>query len=262
MKQFCGLDKEEHLSSLSNSECPLALIYHVVCDFWKSEALENNQIWKMSPLLLSFLLCGNKLSGTRVNIVCFSLKKKTKSEWLTRIVVSYLGLSVWFQLGLWWISCRTGRSKDINFRKQRKPGCRATQVFLGCGELGKVYFGLVAEIPLHFLLLILCRRPTLLSKSWLCFRKRLVAFSSLTLWPARCLSPHLLICLLIVWMSPIMKHTRMILSSAWTLLWVQHVGKYVWTSGNWNLCVITTSELLSRGNCGESWQLNILRSSS
>lgn len=104
MKQFCGLGKEEHLSSWSNSECPLTLIYHVVCDFWKSEALENNQIWKISPLLLSFLLCGNKLSGTRVNIVCFSFKKIKNTEVLTTIMLSYLVLSVWSKLCLWWIS--------------------------------------------------------------------------------------------------------------------------------------------------------------
>lgn len=125
MKQFCGLGKEEHLSSWSNSECPLTLIYHVVCDFWKSEALENNQIWKISALLLSFLLCGNKLSGTRVNTVCFSLKKKPKknqqTEILTTIMLSYLVLSVWSKLHLWWIC---SRSNDINIRNQRKPGCR------------------------------------------------------------------------------------------------------------------------------------------
>lgn len=49
MKQFCGLGKEEPLSSWSNSEHPLTIIHCVVCDFWKSEVLENNWIWKISP---------------------------------------------------------------------------------------------------------------------------------------------------------------------------------------------------------------------
>lgn len=49
MKQFCGLGKEEPLSSWSNSEHPLTVIHRVVCDFWKSEVLENNL--KMSILL-------------------------------------------------------------------------------------------------------------------------------------------------------------------------------------------------------------------
>lgn len=134
MKQFCGLGKEEHLSSWSNSECPLTLIYHVVCDFWKSEALENSQIWKFSPLLF-FLLCGNKLSGTRVNIVCFSFKKKP--ELLTTIILSNLVLSVWSKLCLWWISCRSSRSNDINIRNQRKPGCRPPRFSWDAESWGK-----------------------------------------------------------------------------------------------------------------------------
>lgn len=121
MKQFCGLGKEEHLSSWSNSECPLTLIYHVVCDFWKSEALENNQIWKISPLLLSFLLCGNKLSGKRVNIVCFSVKKKYWSIDYNNAVIScpFCLIQTTFVVNL-----HTSRSNDINLRNQRKPGCR------------------------------------------------------------------------------------------------------------------------------------------
>lgn len=48
MKQFCGLGKEEPLSSWSNSKHPLTIIHRVVSDFWKSEVLKNNQIWKTS----------------------------------------------------------------------------------------------------------------------------------------------------------------------------------------------------------------------
>lgn len=48
MKQFCGLGKEEPLSSWSNSKHPLTIIHYVVSDFWKSEVLENNWIWKIS----------------------------------------------------------------------------------------------------------------------------------------------------------------------------------------------------------------------
>lgn len=44
MKQFCGLDKEEPLSSWSNSKHPLTIIHCVVSDFWKSEVLKNNRI--------------------------------------------------------------------------------------------------------------------------------------------------------------------------------------------------------------------------
>lgn len=49
MKQFCGLGKEEPLSSWSNSKHPLTIIHCVVSDFWKSEVLKNNRIWKISP---------------------------------------------------------------------------------------------------------------------------------------------------------------------------------------------------------------------
>lgn len=48
MKQFCGLGKEEPLSSWSNSKHPLTIIHGVVSDFWKSEVLKNNRIWKKS----------------------------------------------------------------------------------------------------------------------------------------------------------------------------------------------------------------------
>lgn len=48
MKQFCGLGKEEPLSSRSNSKHPLTIIHRVVSDFWKSEVLKNNRIWKIS----------------------------------------------------------------------------------------------------------------------------------------------------------------------------------------------------------------------
>lgn len=54
MKQFCGLGKEEPLSSWSNSKHPLTIIHCVVSDFWKSEVLKNNRIWKIS-LSSSFL---------------------------------------------------------------------------------------------------------------------------------------------------------------------------------------------------------------
>lgn len=55
MKQFCGLGKEEPLSSWSNSKHPLTIIHCVVSDFWKSEVLKNNRIWKTS-CSFSFLL--------------------------------------------------------------------------------------------------------------------------------------------------------------------------------------------------------------
>lgn len=51
MKQFCGQGKKEPLSCWSNSEHPLTIIHRVVCDSWRSKALENNRIREIFVLL-------------------------------------------------------------------------------------------------------------------------------------------------------------------------------------------------------------------
>ena len=81
MKQFCGLGKEEPLSSWSNSKHPLTIIHCVVSDFWKSEVLKNNWIWKISSSFsfLPFLwqLIPQRGKNTQINAEGISsLKRK------------------------------------------------------------------------------------------------------------------------------------------------------------------------------------------
>lgn len=123
MKQFCGLGKEEPLSSWSNSEHPLTVIQCVVCDFWKSEVLENNL--KMSILLFfpSFSVgtnfsMGQKYADTDKSNISFL------AELWSIIMLSHHVPFVWSKACLWWSSHHTGRSNDINIRNQKKPSCR------------------------------------------------------------------------------------------------------------------------------------------
>lgn len=128
MKQFCGLGKEEPLSSWSNSKHPLTIIHCVVSDFWKSEVLENNRIRKISssssflPSLWQQAPPWDK--NTLVNEFLLLSLSRFRSRTRSRILLSQLVPFVWPKPRLWWGSCHTSKSNDINIRNQRKPGCR------------------------------------------------------------------------------------------------------------------------------------------
>lgn len=145
MKQFCGLGKEEPLSSWSNSKHPLTIIHRVVSDFWKSEVLKNNRIWKISssssflPSLWQQTPPWDENTPDKRRVFC--------SELWDCILLSQLVPFVWPKPRLWWSSCHTSKSNDINIRNQRKPGCRPPRFSRGLESQGKYILDKSPDYP-------------------------------------------------------------------------------------------------------------------
>lgn len=93
------------------------------------------------------------------------------------------------------ILCHTSGHNDINILETRGSLVPGHPGFPGIRRARKyIFWTQVTGIPLHFLLLILCRQPNLLYKSYLWFMKGQSVSPLWLLWSAHCLSPYLLIC--------------------------------------------------------------------
>lgn len=156
-----GWVKEEPLSSWSNSKHPLTIIHCVVFDFWKSEVLKNNRIWKISSS--SSFLPSSVATGSTVG------RKYPDKCTLNISSQKYMGaVSCYHSLLLLSDPNHTcgeapvkpPTATTLTSETRGSLVYRPPTFFQGSKGPEKVYFGQVSELPSHFLLLILRRRPT------------------------------------------------------------------------------------------------------